>query len=413
MRGRSVLALAALCSALLSPAALSQPIGEVRRSFQDPPDDSRILMRWWWLGPAVTKPELEREMRLMKEGGIGGFEVQPVYPVALDDAATGIKNLPFLSDEFIEALRFAAVKGRELGLRVDLTLGTGWPYGGPQVPIGDAAGKLRVERVKVAEGVRRVPTPDIGAGEKWIGAFLARSEGEALDAGTIREITDVGDGVVRLPAGLTGPHQLLFFVSSRTGMMVKRPALGAEGYVLEHYDRGAVERYLEKVGDRLIQAFGPHPPYAIFCDSFEVYGSDWTADLLEEFRKRRGYDLREHLPALVTDVGPQTAGVRHDWGMTLTELLNDRFLAPMREWSRRNGTRFRLQGYGIPPATLSSNALADLPEGEGHQWKVLRASRWASSASHLYGRPVTSSETWTWLHSPVFRATPLDVKAEA
>ena len=26
---------------------------------------------------------------------------------------------------------------------------------------------------------------------------------------------------------------------------------------------------------------------------------------------------------------------------------------------------------------------------------------------------MTSSETWTWLHSPVFRATPLDMKAEA
>ena len=29
------------------------------------------------------------------------------------------------------------------------------------------------------------------------------------------------------------------------------------------------------------------------------------------------------------------------------------------------------------------------------------------------GKPVTSSETWTWLHSPAFRATPLDLKAEA
>ncbi len=237
------LALAALLSALVSPAALSQPaaIGELRRSFQDPPDDSRIMMRWWWFGPAVTKPELEREMRLMKEGGIGGFEVQPVDAVALGDAATGIKNLPFLSDEFIEALRFASIKGRELGLRVDLTLGSGWPYGGPQVSIGQAAGRLRVERVKVGEGVRRVPTPDIGAGEKWIGAFLARSEGESLAAGSVREITDVGDGVVHLPAGLTGPHEVLSFVSSRTGMMVKRPAVGADGLVLDHYDRGGLE----------------------------------------------------------------------------------------------------------------------------------------------------------------------------
>ena len=62
---------------------------------------------------------------------------------------------------------------------------------------------------------------------------------------------------------------------------------------------------------------------------------------------------------------------------------------------------------------ISSNALVDLPEGEGAQWRTLSSTRWASSASHLYNRPVTSSETWTWLHSPVFRATPLDMKAEA
>ena len=96
------------------------------------------MMRWWWFGPAVTEPELEREMRLMKEGGIGGFEVQPVYPVVLDDPASGIKNLPFLSDEFIAALRFTSKTARELGLRFDLTLGSGWPYGGPTVPISQA-----------------------------------------------------------------------------------------------------------------------------------------------------------------------------------------------------------------------------------------------------------------------------------
>src|SRR2546426_8357528 len=120
--------------------ARAQSITELQRGFEQPPDDAKIMMRWWWFGPAVTKSELEREMRLMKAGGIGGFEVQPVYPLALDDAATGIKNLSFLSDGFIEALRFAAEKAREMGLRFDLTLGSGWPYGGPQVPIGQAAG---------------------------------------------------------------------------------------------------------------------------------------------------------------------------------------------------------------------------------------------------------------------------------
>src|SRR5262245_48699405 len=118
-----------------------QTIDQLQRGFAQPPDEARIMMRWWWFGPAVTKPELEREMRLMKEGGIGGFEIQPVYPLLPDDPALGIKNLPFLSDEFIDALRFVSAKARELGLRMDLTVGSGWPYGGPSVPITEAAAR--------------------------------------------------------------------------------------------------------------------------------------------------------------------------------------------------------------------------------------------------------------------------------
>jgi alpha-L-rhamnosidase len=89
------------------------------------------------------------------------------------------------------------------------------------------------------------------------------------------------------------------------------------------------------------------------------------------------------------------------------------YLTPLREWAHRHGTLFRSQNYGTPPVDLSSNALVDLPEGEGSQWRRFSATRCAASASHLYGKPVTSSETWTWLHSPVFRATPLEMKAEA
>lgn len=396
-----------------SSSASGPDISELQKLFQNPPDDCRVMMRWWWFGPAVTHAGLEREMRQMREGGIGGFEVQPVYPVALDDAAKGIRNLHYLSDEFLEALRYTAEKARELGLRMDLTIGSGWPYGGAEVPIQDAAGKLRIVRTRVAENTRRMPVPYFGAGEKLLAAFLRRTQTQVDSGESGRQLTEFEEGSVVLPAGLQGPHEVLYFISSRTGMMVKRPAVGAEGFVLNHYDRNAVDGYLKNVGDRLMQALRNLPPHAVFCDSLEVYESDWTTDFLEEFQKRRGYDLIPHLPALSLDLGPETPAIRQDWGKTLTELFNERFMAPLHDWAIRNHTLLRIQGYGIPPATISSNALADLPEGEGSQWKVVRAARWASSASHLFGRAVTSSETWTWLHSPVFRATPLDMKAEA
>jgi alpha-L-rhamnosidase len=387
---------ALLLFAFISPSA--QSVDDLHRQFQTPPDEARIMMRWWWFGPTVTKPELEREMRLMKDGGIGGFEIQPIYPVVLEDASKGLKTLPFLSDEFLDALKFTQEKARELGLRVDLTIGSGWPFGGPSVPVTEAAGRLRVERVKA--NTRRVPMPPIAEGEKLLAVF----------SGT-REITELRDGAAWLPDNTS--TEVMFFIASRTGQQVKRPGVGGEGFVLDHYSRPAIDNYLKNVGDRLLQGFMGNPPYAIFCDSLEVFSSDWTSDFLAEFQKRRGYDLKPLLPALVTDIGPQTASIRHDWGQTMTELLNERFMIPMRDWAKRNNTKFRIQGYGIPPATIGSNAYADITEGEGSHWKTLRAARWASSANHLYGRNITTSETWTWLHSPSFRATPLDLKAEA
>jgi hypothetical protein len=363
------------------------------------------MMRWWWFGPAVEKPELERELRAMKDGGIGGVEIQPVYPVTLDDPARGLANLPYLSDGFLDAVSFANDKAREMGMRVDITLGSGWPYGGPHTPVDLASARLRVERRPVPANAATVKMPRIGEGEKFIAAFVERGKG-------FDRITDIDDaGLHFSPEGPAGGAYI--FIASRTRQAVKRAAVGAEGPVLDHYSAAAIENHLKYVGDRLMQAFGAHPPYAVFSDSLEVYGSDWTGDFLAEFQKRRGYDLTPYLPALADQMGEITSSIRHDWGKTLTELANVHYLTPLRQWAAAHGTRFRSQNYGIPPVNLSSNALVDLPEGENSAWRRFSATRWASSASHLYGRPVTSSETWTWLHSPVFRATPLDMKAEA
>jgi len=365
-------------------------------------------MRWWWFGPSVTKPELERELRAMKDAGIGGVEVQPVYPLALDDPKNDFHNFPYLSDEFIGDLHFAAQKAHELGLRFDVTLGSGWPFGGPHIPVTQAAGKLRVVSATLAAGESSVAVPDVSAGQELLAIFLQENRG----APQLLKAADIQNGRLHLPSS-SSSRTLTWFIASRTGMMVKRAAVGAEGFVLDHFDQSATENHLHSVGDRLLSAFGNAPPYAVFSDSLEVYGSDWTGDLLQEFQKRRGYDLTPYLPALVQDIGPRTADIRHDWGETLTDLINDRYLTPIREWAEKNGTRFRSQTYGIPAVSLSSNNLVDLIEGEGDQWRDFSPTRWASSASHLYHRNVSSSETWTWLHSPAFRATPLDMKADA
>jgi hypothetical protein len=378
-------------------ALYARTTADLLHSFEHPADDARPMVRWWWFGPSVERGELDREIAAMRAGGFGGVEIQPTYPLSLDNAETGLRNLPYLSDDFLDSLSHTSRSLAAAGLRMDVTLGSGWPFGGPHVTVDNAAASIRMVRMTLLPGDGNIRLPAFGPGEKLLAAFVDGVRVANTDA---------------LPPSAQ-PRPVALFIAGRTGQQVKRPAIGAEGFVLDHVSTSAVSTHLRHVGDRLLTAFRDAPlPHAFFSDSLEAYGSSWTDDLPDIFRKLRGYDLIAHLPALFEDM-PESAAVRYDWSRTLSELVDERYLMPITAWAKASRTRFRAQVYGFPPPTLSSNALVDLPEGEGADWRSFTSTRWASSGAHLYGKTVVSAETWTWLHSPSWAATPLDLKIEA
>jgi hypothetical protein len=235
-----------------------------------------------------------------------------------------------------------------------------------------------------------------------------------FDAASAKPLTVTGSTAAVDPSDK--PRVAVFFIAGHSKMMVKRAAVGAEGYVLDHFSHDAVANYLKNVGEPLIGAFGNTPPTSIFSDSLEVAeggGSDWTPNLPTEFLKRRGYDLIPHLPELAAGGSVAADTVRHDYGKTLTELINENYLTQVNDWAIAHKTKFRSQTYGAPAVSFSSQNLAGLIEGEGPQWRAFSTLRWATSANHVFDHTVTSGETFTWLHSPVFRAIPLDMKEEA
>src|SRR5271170_7888606 len=398
---------------LLSQSSLlfsQSSIDDLNQNFHNPPDDARPMMRWWWFGGAVTKPELEKELQEMHNAGIGGVEIQPVYPLALDDESKGIKNLPYLSPDFLDAISFANKTAHSLGMRVDITLGSGWPYGGPHTTLDLSSGRLKIVAFPIASSA--INAPQLQAGESLIGSFYASGTPNSYQAATAKPLPNTSNPII-VPASSSGDRVALFFIASHTKQTVKRPSVGAEGLVLDHFSRAAIDEHLTDVATPLIKAFGNQPPYAVFSDSLEVYGADWTRNLPAEFQKRRGYNIVPHLPELATGGTPEADAVRHDWGETLSDLIRENYLTLINTWATNHNTKFRSQTYGIPAVTLADESIPALPEGEGPQWRAFSFTRWASSASHLYHRNVTSAETFTWLHSPAFRATPLDMKVEA
>jgi hypothetical protein len=427
-----------------SRAAAAPSLEVLHRNFANPPNQARPMVRWWWFGLAVVKPEILRELQQMKADGIQGAEMAFEYPIVLDDPAKGLKNLPFLSPEMLDDVRYAQEEGRKLGLRIDVTLGSGWPYGGPNTPLSQASSALHTVTVDVPANATSAMIPPGPAnrpnwtdGDSVISAVITEPAKLSAEPGTaapgrggrggggrnLGPRPPAFDPASAKPASVSGksasfaaadhPRVAVFFIASHTKQMVKRAAVDADGYVLDSFSHESVANHLQKVGEPILKAFGATPPYAIFSDSLEAYGSDWTPNLPAEFLKRRGYDLIPHLPELVAGGTPQAENIRHDYGVTLTELINDNYLRQVTAWAVAHHTKFRSQTYGEPAVDFSSQNLASLPEGEGPQWRAFSTLRWATSANHVFRNPVTSGETFTWLHSPVFRATPLDMKAEA
>lgn len=382
------------------------------------------MVRWWWFGPAQTHAMIDHDLTAMASAGLGGAELSVVYPMSVD----ALEPAPYryLSAEFCDAVRYAADRSYELGLRFDVTVGGGWSYGGPHIDRSLAARHLRWQTIELAPTESRYPIPQAAPGEELVAAYLGPGALESMPAdlevlngihaGQELDLSQASDG------SSPGTRVLALAWSTPTGQGVKRAPLGGEGYLLDHYSMRATLTHLDAVGTPLLdaaQASGPGRVTAIFCDSLEVHGADWTPDLPTQFHERRGYDLLPILPLLLrADRHPWTENetvrsLRVDLGRTLTELYEENFLAPLHAFARERDVLLRVQGYGKPPAAMASYHGVDLVEGESWGWDGVPPTRWASSAAHALGENVVSSETWTWVASPSLTATPLDLQAEA
>ena len=138
---------------------------------------------------------------------------------------------------------------------------------------------------------------------------------------------------------------------------------------------------------------------AFFNDSYEVDDAggqgDWTPRLLDEFKARRGYDLRAHLPALFDGGSSDSAQrVLSDYRQTVSDLMLDGFTRTWASWAHRHGGVIRNQAHGSPANILDLYAASDIPETEGTEMTRIK---FATSAAHVTGKRLASAEAATWL----------------
>ena len=420
--------------------------------FKNPPHGYKPFVRWWWNGDKVEQHELARELRLLKDAGIGGVEINPVkFPSRTDDL--GKPSLQWLSEEWLDLLKFTFSEAKSLGITCDLIVGSGWPLGGEWLE-GEERSQVVVVGTKKLEGPADYEASLFALFKEADPAISSPFPGREMEMlavklvpallnnmGDVQDLTDqIPNGVVKCKIP-EGKYVLYALVKINGFMEVIQGAPGATGPVLNHYNETAVKKYLALMSDEMRKNLGSIASYirALFSDSLELEGSNWCEDMLTEFQKRRGYDLMPFLPFVLykiagmgntwvydhgADHGPDfremIQRMRYDFELTRTELLKERFVDRFIAWCKENKVQSRLQGYGRGYFPLEGTFEADIPEcetwirsGLGTQmdekdYRVGRAytmiNKYVSSAAHLQGKKVISCEELTNIHS-VFNET--------
>lgn len=393
-----------------------------------PRKETRGYTRWWWYGCAVEKEEILRELDYMQAAGFGGIEVQILYPVVADDSKKGIRNHPYLSPGYFECIRFAAEAAKERGMKFDLTLGSSWPYGGPFVPLELSAPNIIPYTIDVKGPCRFAYDFTTRVYGECVACIMGKMENCQMLPETIVDITDkVIDkflfkwewGKELEPVDIPeGDYKIVVFISNEKRQTVLKPLPNGDGLIIDHNRKDALRLFLEHGGDPIAERMGDGLIQSYFCDSIEVFGQNWTDIIYDEFRNRRGYELRPYVYALWGDVKGMTDRIRYDFQKTLGELTVENFFQELTKWCHEKGSTSRIQAHGTWGDILMAYGAADIPEGETFsafdRYEVNTIHRkLASSAGHLYHKPIISNESFTWLRFPRFVVTLENIKAAA
>lgn len=366
--------------------------------------------RWWWMGSAVDKPNLKKNLIDLQQAGVGGVEITPIYGVKGEEA----NFIDYLSPKWMEMLDYTLKIADSTGMQVDMVLGTGWPYGGSHVDLQHAATKLIIEKYTVNKGDKfhqEIKTDPI---KVKTAAKLQSIVAFGID-GSYIDLTNLLKGNLLNWKAKKTDYTLYAIFEGKTGQQVKRAAPGGNGYTLDHYSEEAFNNYVIPFNTAFKGFEGKIR--AIFNDSYEVYDTDFTPQFFSEFETRRGYDLKKVLPKLLSKNNlDEDNRIKSDYRETISDLLLDRFDQPWTNWAHSKKFKTRLQAHGSPGNLIDLYASADIPEcetfgsmpydiaGFRREKQDIREGdadpvmlKFSSSAAHLSGKPLVSSETFTWL----------------
>ena len=278
--------------------------------------DYRGAPFWSW-NDELEEDELRRQVRMMKEAGLGGFFMH---------SRIGLRTR-YMGEHWMTCVAACIDEAKRQGLKAWLYDEDGFPsgFGGGLVPTmgGEYARHSLLCRERTPRGIEaRHPNS--------LKHYIAVREGRRL-----RDLVEV-TGRPFVSSDYPDKTSFEFYVEQ------------GEKYV-DTMNPKVAERFLEVAYEPYAERFGAEfgedaVVPGVFTDEPQIawFNLPWTGALPATFQKRRGYDLMEHLPSLFYEVGTYTR-IRHDYWRTVTELFAENFTRPLYDWCEEH--HLKLTGH--------------------------------------------------------------------
>lgn len=267
----------------------------------------------------------------------------------------------------------------------------------------------------VPEGdLYRFATPSVGSGEAVAESDVVDLTSKMSSDGKLDWTPPAGEWVV------------LRFGYSLLGITNHPATAEATGLEVDKMDRRFVKNYFEKYLDSYKEAVGADLMGSkgiryVINDSWEAGSQNWTDNMIEQFKKLRGYDPVKWMPVLTGQVvGSAEASDRFLWDFRKTiadliatehygqleETLHERGMKHYGE-SHESGRAFVADGMEVKKynEVPMSAMWTQTPGVNNEQFGYNADDRESASVSHIYGQNLAAAESMTaaaapWAWSP-------------
>ncbi len=382
-----------------------EPNLDVLPGFKLPPRGYGNVPFFWWNGDTLNKERLRDQLDILKQSATDGFAVSYIHsdPKGADaevnkklghggDGRTVAGQPPVFSKDWWEIWNWFSGESAKRGLAVgldDYTVGwTGNGYYPDEVR----------EKLKYYKGQLEIKTDTIKSGNKFKATYtsapvtlvawpLNPSKSKKLFIDLTKQAKS-GTVSFEAPAGTDWKVYTI---------------LSKENYML-HPDHGKelVKAYFQRFEDNMDIQGRKGMNYFFQDELFLPMDSiTWSEDFVQQFTKRKGYDISPYLPALKDDVGPVTPKIRLDYSDVLMDLAEERYFKPVYDWVSERGLIYGCDNYGrgkIPTEYIDYFRAISWFTAPGNDAPARGSSflqtKISSSIANLYKRPRTWLEAF-------------------